>query len=127
MKPFYDPADRPILPTLEDDPNAISLQVSDLPDDSFQPNDSDAPVTTAIPLTPSTGELSNGTPVNSSDLLSDPTVYAAEKILETRKRHGKQQYLVKWTNFSVSESTWEPEENILDQRLLDNFHRDSAS
>ena len=127
MKPFHDPADRPILPPPEDDPDEISLEVSDLPDDSFEPHDSDASATTASSSTQSTGELSNGTHVDSTDLLNDPTVYAAEKILKTRKRHGKQQYLVKWANFPVSESTWEPEENILDQRLLDNFHRNSAS
>ena len=119
IKPFCDPADRPILPPLEDDPDEISLEVSDLPDDASS--------STASSSTQSTGELSNGTPVDSPDLLNDTTVYAAEKILKTRKRHGKQQYLVKWANFPVSESTWEPEENILDQRLLDNFHRNSAS
>ncbi|XP_044178256.1 uncharacterized protein LOC122960249 [Acropora millepora] len=36
MKPFYDPADRPILPPIDDDPNAPNLLESDLPDDSFE-------------------------------------------------------------------------------------------
>ena len=67
-----------------DDPDEISLEVSDLPDDSFEPHDSDASATTASSSTQSTGELSNGTPVDTSDLLNDPTVYAAEKILTTR-------------------------------------------
>ena len=50
-------------------------------------------------------------------------IHGAERILKSRKRHGKLQYLVKWENFPVSESKWEPEENILDQRLLDDFHK----
>ena len=49
-------------------------------------------------------------------------IHGTERILKSRKRHGKLQYLVKWANYPVSESKWEPEENILDQRLLDDFH-----
>ena len=66
-------------------------------------------------------EIPNSTPVDSSDLLYDPDVYGAERILKSRKRHGKLQYLVKWANYPVSESKREPEENILDQRLLDDL------
>ena len=64
MKPFYDPADRPILPPPEDDPDEISLEVPDLSDDSFEPNDLDASATTASSSIQSTGEFSNGTPVD---------------------------------------------------------------
>ena len=127
MKPFYDPADRPILPPQEDDPNEISLQPSDLLDDSFEPSDPAEPAPTDNSTAQDTADLSDSPPVDSSDLLSDPDVYAAEKILKTRTRHGKQQYLVKWANFPASESTWEPEENILDKQLLDQFHNNSAS
>ena len=53
----------------------------------------------------------------------EPTVFSAEKILKHRKRNGKVEYLVKWLNFPKSQSTWEPEENILDKRLIDNYLR----
>lgn len=56
---------------------------------------------------------------------NDPDVYGSEKILKSRKRQGNFQYLVKLTNYPVSERTWEPEENILDQRLLDDFYNKS--
>ena len=123
MKHFYDPTDRPIAPPQEDDPNQLSLQGADLPADSFEPENSQT-----IDTTPEqdNGELPNGTPVDSSDVLKDPDVYAAEKILKARKRHGRHQYLVKWANFPISESTWEPEENILDRRLLENFHSNQS-
>jgi hypothetical protein len=38
--------------------------------------------------------------------------YRVDKILKTRKRKGKTEYLVKWENYPISESTWEPAENI---------------
>ena len=154
MKPFYDPADCPIVPPIEDDPNEPNLLESDLPDDSFeQPS---RPVAEAI----SPAGASNATPntitdhssppddnnednsdtdaldsevvappnsvaVNSLDFSQDPDVYAAEKILKKRQRNGKVQYLVKWAGFPVSQSTWEPEEHILDARLLEEFHLQS--
>ena len=33
----------------------------------------------------------------------------------------KFQNLIWWGNYPVSDATWEPAENILDQRLLDEF------
>lgn len=50
-------------------------------------------------------------------------VFAAERIMKKRVRKGKAQYLVKWKGWSMRHSTWEPEENILDQRLIDAFER----
>ena len=128
MKHFYDPADRPIAPPQEFDPNQLSLQAADLPADSFEPENSETKPSTPIDAAPKqeNGELPNGTPVDSSDVLKEPHVYAAEKILKVRKRNGKHQYLVKWANFPASESTWEPEENILDKRLLENFHSNQS-
>ena len=109
MKHFYNPADRPIAPPQEDDPNQLSLQESDLPADSFEPENSQTKTSTPIDEVPEqdNGELPNGTPVDSSDVLMEPDVYAAEKILKARKRRGKLQYLVKWANFPASESMWE--------------------
>ncbi|XP_040438137.1 chromobox protein homolog 8 isoform X2 [Falco naumanni] len=48
-------------------------------------------------------------------------VFAAEALLKRRIRKGRMEYLVKWKGWSQKYSTWEPEENILDARLLAAF------
>ena len=48
-------------------------------------------------------------------------VFAAEKINRKRIKNGKVEYLVKRKGWSPKYSTWEPEENILDQRLIQIF------
>ncbi len=48
-------------------------------------------------------------------------VFAAEKISKKRLRKGKVEYLVKWQGWGPKYSTWEPEENILDARLIEQF------
>ncbi|KAL3269482.1 hypothetical protein HHI36_008550 [Cryptolaemus montrouzieri] len=50
-------------------------------------------------------------------------VYAAEKIMKKRVRKGVTEYYVKWKGWSPKHNTWEPEENILDQRLIELFER----
>ncbi|KAI1884100.1 hypothetical protein AGOR_G00222930 [Albula goreensis] len=45
-------------------------------------------------------------------------VFAVESIEKKRIRKGRIEYLVKWTGWSPKYNTWEPEENILDPRLL---------
>ncbi|XP_054614910.1 E3 SUMO-protein ligase CBX4 [Dunckerocampus dactyliophorus] len=52
-------------------------------------------------------------------------VFAVEGIEKKRIRKGKIEYLVKWRGWSPKYNTWEPEENILDPRLLVAFqHRE---
>ncbi|KAL5258980.1 hypothetical protein ACHWQZ_G009447 [Mnemiopsis leidyi] len=53
--------------------------------------------------------------------IADPSVFTVEKLLRKRKRHGSFEYLVKWRDYNFRFNTWEPESNILDQRLLDEF------
>jgi len=48
-------------------------------------------------------------------------VFAAEAITKKRLKKGKTEYLVKWKGWSPRYSTWEPEENILDPRLIQQF------
>uniref|UniRef100_A0A6B0VEQ1 Putative chromodomain of polycomb and chromobox family protein n=1 Tax=Ixodes ricinus TaxID=34613 RepID=A0A6B0VEQ1_IXORI len=48
-------------------------------------------------------------------------VFAAECIQKKRIRKGRAEYLVKWRGWSHKYNTWEPEENILDVRLLEAF------
>ncbi|XP_053685103.1 polycomb group protein Pc [Sabethes cyaneus] len=55
--------------------------------------------------------------------ITDDRVYAAERIMKKRVRAGKVEYLVKWKGWSTRHNTWEPEENILDIRLIDMFER----
>ncbi|XP_061564285.1 chromobox protein homolog 2-like [Cololabis saira] len=50
-------------------------------------------------------------------------VFDAECILSKRSRKGKLEYLVKWRGWSSKHNSWEPEENILDPRLLAAFHK----
>ncbi|XP_075038957.1 chromobox protein homolog 7 [Mixophyes fleayi] len=45
-------------------------------------------------------------------------VFAVESIRKKRIRKGKVEYLVKWKGWPPKYSTWEPEEHILDPRLL---------
>eukprot|EP00088_Acartia_fossae_P055988 TRINITY_DN6512_c0_g1_i16.p1 TRINITY_DN6512_c0_g1~~TRINITY_DN6512_c0_g1_i16.p1 ORF type:complete len:197 (-),score=33.79 TRINITY_DN6512_c0_g1_i16:229-819(-) len=48
-------------------------------------------------------------------------VYAVEAITKKRLKKGKAEYLVKWQGWAARYSTWEPEENILDPRLIQQF------
>nr|XP_055050699.1 chromobox protein homolog 8a [Misgurnus anguillicaudatus] len=48
-------------------------------------------------------------------------VFAAESIIKRRIRRGRMEFLVKWKGWSQKYSTWEPQENILDQRLFAAF------
>ena len=48
-------------------------------------------------------------------------VFAVEAITKKRIKKGKVEYLVKWKGYSPRYSTWEPEENILDPRLIQQF------
>ncbi|XP_060951562.1 chromobox protein homolog 7 [Limanda limanda] len=45
-------------------------------------------------------------------------VFAVELILKKRVRKGNVEYLLKWKGWPPKYSTWEPEEHILDQRLV---------
>ncbi|XP_005108393.1 chromobox protein homolog 8 [Aplysia californica] len=53
-------------------------------------------------------------------------VFAAECIQKRRVRKGKVEYLVKWKGWSIKYNTWEPEENILDHRLIEQFKRETG-
>ncbi|XP_059099196.1 chromo domain-containing protein cec-1-like [Tigriopus californicus] len=50
-------------------------------------------------------------------------VFAAEAITKKRLRKNRNEYLVKWKGWSPKYSTWEPEENILDPRLIQQYER----
>ncbi|KAL1491525.1 hypothetical protein ABEB36_012109 [Hypothenemus hampei] len=54
-------------------------------------------------------------------------VYAAERIMKKRVRKGVVEYYVKWKGWSQRHNTWEPEENILDGRLIEQFESSQKS
>ena len=54
-------------------------------------------------------------------VIDNQSIFAAERILKKRNRRGIMQYKVKWLGYPEDQSTWEPEENILDKRLIEHF------
>jgi len=93
MKHYVDPNKRPIRPDVYDNNDDSYLCEEDIPEDSFENNDS---VDKIIPI-------------------DNKTIFEVEKILETRKRNGKNEFKIRWKGFSRSSDSWEPQENINEQ------------
>ncbi len=56
-----------------------------------------------------------------SQLFKD--IYEVELLLDERTKNGKKEYLVKWKNYSLDSSTWEPEENILHEKIIKDYEK----
>ena len=54
-------------------------------------------------------------------------VFSVEKIVSKKVVGGKTQYLLKWKGYDSDENTWEPEENLDCQDLLEEFNRRTAT
>ena len=132
MKPFVDPALRPIEPPIDDDPSEPYLDESDIPADSFEVSESssrdiDTNVTAEKHDTCSPSHLQEALESSNQQLdddqvvIDNQSIFAAERILTKRKRKGKMQYKVKWLGYPENQSTWELEENILDKSLMEHF------
>ncbi|XP_020795522.2 chromobox protein homolog 8b [Boleophthalmus pectinirostris] len=72
---------------------------------------------------PASGRSVGSTGINMELSAVGERVFAAESIIKRRIRKGRIEYLVKWKGWSPKYSTWEPEENILDSRLLAAFEQ----
>lgn len=53
-------------------------------------------------------------------------VFPVEELRAKKLVRGKPLYLVKWKGYSEAEKTWEPEKNILDRYLIEDFDRRTA-
>uniref|UniRef100_A0A1Q3EZK3 Putative heterochromatin protein 1 n=1 Tax=Culex tarsalis TaxID=7177 RepID=A0A1Q3EZK3_CULTA len=58
--------------------------------------------------------------------MSSEPEYVVERVVAKRNRRGKIQYQIKWKGCDDSENTWEPEENLNCQDLLEQFAREEA-
>ena len=127
MKPDYDPDLQPIDPPLVDDPSEPYLEESEIPADSFETEQTVSweGGTQSPQATPVISQPQQSLQAPQQVTVDNQTIFSAEKILKRRKRKGKNQYLVKWVGYPKSQATWEPEKNILDKRLLENFERQS--
>ena len=136
MKPFVDPALRPIEPPSNDELSEPYLDESDIPVDSFELGESNSHNNGTSITVENNASLqfnSQGHPDaphqqkddDNQFVIDNQTVSAAERILGRRKRNGKVQYKVKSLNYPMSQSTRDLEENILDRRLIENFERSS--
>lgn len=139
MKPFVDPRDWPLAPPPDIDDD-LCLEDQDLPSDSFIATHTNTDTTSNLsPTTDPTNVRTHATTTSATDknhspdnhkdqdtkseaLIDNDTIFNAERLLKTRTRDGKVQYLVKWVGYPESEATWEPVSHILDPRLIDDFH-----
>lgn len=53
----------------------------------------------------------------------DGDVYIVERILKSRQVEDSSEYLCKWEGWSEEHNTWEPEANILDELLIEDYLR----
>ena len=49
-------------------------------------------------------------------------VFIVERLLATRERPTGREYLVRWAEYSSAHDSWEPEGNIMDEELIDEYH-----
>jgi len=110
-------------PPLFDDSNEPYLDESDIPSDSFQRDQlaknsecAQGPTAVLAAEQPQSTQPEQFT-------IDNQTVFSAERILKRHKHKGKNYYLVKWLGYPESQSTWEPEKNILNKRLIENFEK----
>jgi len=53
----------------------------------------------------------------------EENIFEIDEIIDKKKNGNKTFYLVKWKGYKYSESTWEPKENIFDNKALQKFEK----
>ena len=52
--------------------------------------------------------------------------YEVEKIINSQLKRGKLQYLIKWKNYPIEESTWEPKDHLEKAKsTITKFHQEN--
>lgn len=65
------------------------------------------------------------TPIKTPDKGPGKFEYEVELILDSRKKSGTTEYLVKWKGYHVKDNTWEPAANLTHcAQALKNFNSD---
>lgn len=52
----------------------------------------------------------------------DPDIYNVEKLLDHRMVNGRLQFLVNWSDYPLSQSTWEDRDNIIGTSLVTDYY-----
>ena len=60
-------------------------------------------------------------PHNRPGPVNDNEEYTVEQVLADKQVWNKQKYLVKWQGWPDADTTWEPEEHLVDLTALDDY------
>ena len=91
MKPFVDPSSRPIDPPVGDDLSEPYLEETDISLDSFE-NEQSTGVTNDPKTCSETLVASQPQPTSQKSVIDNQSVFRAEKILQSRKKKGKNNF-----------------------------------
>lgn len=56
-------------------------------------------------------------------MASPENIHTVEKVLRKRIVGGRVEYLLKWRGFSAKHNSWEPEENVVGNVLIEDFNK----
>ena len=80
-------------------------------------------------IRPYSDKLLNVTVAMKDQLMHDQwSLHTVEEIRDSRESRGKREFLIKWLGIDEEDSTWEPEENLLEDipKMLEEFKKRQA-